>query len=289
MAERFSTENVLSQKLGTKIERRGYQFNQPVNSGQTPTAARSVGRDTTPVGTNMGRDTTPIGTNVGQNRVQANGQTRYNPTSSAGGSFNNSNRSQPALRNGVPRVPEPEPDLDDVDWDDDDFPMDDDDDMLLLSAVENIDPPDPQPIRSAPGPPSRGLENRTQPPPSKPQPVARISPMSVQRPGTKETGAKKTTIQTSIDSFMQNKKPRLELDVPDFDLDDDLEIFDELDVPMETEPQLVSSEPFLYLSFIKQEIKRFPDRRFFVTIKVSYFFYIKKILCQTLDFILQSS
>ena len=88
---------------------------------------------------------------------------------------------------------------------------------------------------------------------------------------------------------MQNKKPRLELDVPDFDLDDDLEIFDELDVPMETEPQLVSSEPFLYLSFIKQETKRFPDRRFFVTIKVSYFFYIKKILCQTLDFILQSS
>ena len=106
-------------------------------------------------------------------------------------------------------------------------------------------------------------------------------------------GFPKKTIQTSISSFISSKKPKLEpqssqiehkkpvpasqlptapISVPDFDLAADMDFFDDdMDLTDMEVSQSVSSEPFVYLSLVKQELERNPNLNTVVSIKVFHF------------------
>ncbi len=103
-------------------------------------------------------------------------------------------------------------------------------------------------------------------------------------------GFPKKTIQTSISSFMSSKKPKIEpqgsqieykkpvissqlppapVSVPDFDLTADMDFFDDdMEIADMETSQSVSSEPFVYLSLVKQELERNPNLETEVSIKV---------------------
>ena len=96
--------------------------------------------------------------------------------------------------------------------------------------------------------------------------VARVVPITVNPVSTNRKTPKKE-IQTSINSFLKPKKARMETFQPDFELEDDLELFN--DVPeMPPEPAVVSADPFVYLSEAKKKTKENPDKRIHVTVKV---------------------
>jgi len=126
-------------------------------------------------------------------------------------------------------------------------------------------------------PPLRNISN---PDYTKHQPVARVHPLTVE----KSTKTPKKTIQTSIASFLRPKEKKTTtsrdvpvisrdldqnkaLDMPDFDLDVDFDKLDELELPEEPKVVDVSPEPFIYLSQINQQVQLYPGRRFCVTIK----------------------
>lgn len=300
LQDRFSTENVLTQKIGTKIDKKRIEFPKPgvVRPGLT---------ERRPVNIN------PSQTNLPSQNIQVNHQPR--PT-------NNQPISKPNTRPiNQPRVqenrslPQNTETLDDVNWgdddfpamDDDDFPMMDDDDDLLLSMSDNTFQPvptsvnisntskessmmssrpqhpysiRPQVLGTQNNPPFRSpfvssgeVQSRPniphRPPFQKSQPVARISPLTIEPC----TVTPKKTIQTSIHSFLKPKRPRM--DIPDFDLEDDLEIFDQVELPTEVEAKLIPSEPFVYLSELKKEMKKNSDRRYVATIRVRI--YIKSL------------
>ena len=309
LLDQFSTENVLTQKIGTKIDKQIIHFPKPAVVRPVPGEGRTCNINPTP--------TNPPSLNTQPNMPSRN---------------NNPIRQQilqpinrlikPAKPQEIRQTPNNTEFLDDVNWDDDDFPMmdddddfpamDDDDDLLLSmsdktfqsasSAVNSnscrasvgqtsrpdlpasyprpqaqifpskeFNPPLRSPALTSAEPQSPFVQPLPrisfQPPVQKPQPVARISPLTIEPipPGSKTP---KKVIQTSIHSFMKPKKPRLELDVPDFDLEDDLEIFEQIELPPEVEAKLISSEPFIYLSVIKKEVEKNPSRRYVATIKV---------------------
>ena len=138
-------------------------------------------------------------------------------------------------------------------WDDDDFNMEEDD-MLLLSAAESAE---------------TAVQGRRVEADSRPQPVARVVPTSKKPSPPTNRKSPKNVIQTSIDTFMKPKKARVEVIEPDFDLEDDLELFDEVHMP--ADPVQIAAEPFVYLSEVKKKSKECPEKRFYVTIKVTQF------------------
>ena len=57
----------------------------------------------------------------------------------------------------------------------------------------------------------------------------------------------------------------------DFELDEDMDAFEEIEMPEEeaaVKVSVVSAEPFTYLSLVKEQVLRAPERSFSVTIKV---------------------
>ena len=112
-------------------------------------------------------------------------------------------------------------------------------------------------------------------------------------PSSSQSAPPKKTIQTSISSFMSSKRPREDdsdalfgnngskisigkpapISVPDFDLGADDELFDDLDMDVGLEQenmvQAVSSDPFVYLCLVKQELKQNPTRQLEVSVKVA--------------------
>ena len=146
------------------------------------------------------------------------------------------------------------------DWADDDFGMDEDDDMLLLSAAESVETAVKGKLIQA----TKEDVTRHQ--------VARVVPITVNQGATNRKTPKKE-IQTSIDSFLKPKKARMETFQPDFELEDDLELFN--DVPeMPPEPAVISADPFVYLSEVKKKTKENPDKRIHVTVKVFDFDFV---------------
>ena len=295
LQDRFSTENVLTQKIGTKIDKKRIEFPKPG-------VVRPALTERRPANIN------PSQTNLPSQNIQVNHRPR--PANNQTISKPNNRPINPPRAQENRSFPQNTETLDDVNWDDDDFPamddddfpMIDDDDDLLLSMSDNTFQPVPTSVNisntsqvssmmsSRPQQPSSirpqvlGTQNNPpfrspfvsssvqsrpniphQPPSQKCQPVARISPLTIEPC----TVTPKQTIQTSIHSFLKPKRPRM--DIPDFDLEDDLEIFDQVELPTEVEAKLIPSEPFLYLSELKKEMKMNPDRRYVVTIRVRIF------------------
>ena len=269
LREQFSTENILAQKIGKKI-------NEPTASQPTRLAA---------VRENSGPGHSEPTNRTVSTRDQGHGNQHSSRTNISGAGRNGAgSRSQPA---SVPAPASSRIDStatggssvlnEDIDWGDDgDFDMDDADDNLLLSVVtENLQVL-PQTNRPGVGKPRHQSSEHEH------QNFHARQPTGTQSFNNKGNGMPAVTLNSTGDvqahkrlkpntltptnSYLQ--PPSEEIDAPDVDLDDDLELFEQVEMPAE-EPKLVSSEPFVYLSLVKQKVEENPEKRFYAIVKVS--------------------
>eukprot|EP00088_Acartia_fossae_P036330 TRINITY_DN3751_c0_g1_i4.p1 TRINITY_DN3751_c0_g1~~TRINITY_DN3751_c0_g1_i4.p1 ORF type:complete len:602 (+),score=82.68 TRINITY_DN3751_c0_g1_i4:47-1852(+) len=277
LLEEFSTENVLSQKLGKRIDRPAYPSTKPgaENSGRNPNANT-------------------------KNSSLVNSRVQHAPPAPSVSTATSNRAPLQQMRASVE-------DVNDIDWDDDSFPNDMELDeqfetVPTATSCNNIRPP----LRNIPA------NNRQSSYPAKPtgkqerRDIARDANLFSQgtvkpSPATQP----KKVVQTSINSYLtSNKKARVDpssgagainttqqyqqgrnatvscmrdqefsggdtfLPDGDFDLSSDMDVFDDVvETPMEDKVEEVSPEPFVYLSLVKRELRNNPGRRIDASIK----------------------
>jgi len=250
LGDENTTEQKLAQKLGQRVDRPEFSF-----LGNTQMVGQNRPMPQLPNGHTISQPASTPVTKIGEVSTPPMEQARQATVG----------MDSPSIGND-----------DCLDWDDADFTLNDEDDALLLSAssedanqmhqmqepelLGHIMPsrglPPPAPLDAKCGFASgnqlfdqQRLDEDTTSCSLKTRLVARVSPMSLVRESPAHT-----TVQLNGDEV-------------EFELENDLDIFDEIDVDTKSPPKEMSQEPFVYLSVIKKEVEKFPDRRFSVYVK----------------------